>query len=165
MALTFLRKFDELRREFGIDDSVLKEYVKILTRRQRGRQPKNETGKITRYRKKTIANRRDEYEQKLEEYVDALHSTSFSHKEYEAHHNEISKVERGYMIHTDIARVVARRHLKSGSLPPDDVEKLKEALYYAMLAPDIDSPRRRDLMRVHIKALDDALQRLRRKIT
>src|SRR5215469_1806794 len=69
-------------------------------------------------------NRRDEYEHKLEEYVDALHSTSFSLKEYEAHHNEISKVERGYMIHTDIARVVARRHLKPGSVPPDDVEKL-----------------------------------------
>jgi hypothetical protein len=165
MALTFLRKLDELRREFGIDDSLLKEYVKILTRKQRGQKPKNETGKITRYRKKTIANRRDEYEQKLEEYVDALHSTSFSLKEYEAHHNEISKVELGYMIHTDIAREVTMRNLKSGSLPPDDTEKLKEALYYATLAPGIDSPRRRDLMGVHIKALDDALQRLRRKIT
>ena len=162
-----LWEIEKFRKSIGIDSQELKEATTRLTRHRRGQGPRELTEEITRKRKNTRTRRRTLYENKLEQYVDLLFTTSFSPIEFEKHYNEILEVSLGHVIHNDIAASVSRRILEAGKMSLDDQDRVAGMLFCSGLedAHNIDNPRRRPLMRAHVAALDAALERLRAKIT
>ena len=158
-----LWELEKLRRRMKADDQELKEATTRLTRRSRGQEPKKLTEEITTKRKNTRTRRRTRYENKLEEYIDLLFTTSWSSlKEFEQHHNEILKADLGHIIVNDIGASFLRRIREAFA----DQDQVAGMLFCSGLedAHNIDNPRRRPLMRAHISALDAALERLRAKI-
>jgi len=161
---SFIWELEKLRRRLGLDDAQLKEAVKLLTRKTRGLKQQQYTGEITVARKKRRETLKREYLTKIAELAELL--TAHPEKS-SACTDSFKTVPLGYLILNDLVTYWLRQVSEDATLSEDDFDHIEAARFHSASIEgfDVDSPRRRALMRHHIQMLENEIKLLKEKTT